>query len=125
MKVSLELGGNAPFIVFDDSDVDVAVNALMMAKFRNAGQACIASNRILVQEGIYDKFAEKLTQATSRLKCGDGFDPAHTVGPLINDKGLSKACIFFDRFKFCFQIDFMVIRSLAMLKTPSQREPRH
>eukprot|EP01040_Poterioochromonas_malhamensis_P003096 gene3096-3293_t len=89
-KVSLELGGNAPFIVFDDCDIDVAVNALMFAKFRNAGQACIASNRILVQEGIYHQFAEKLTEAASRLKCGDGFDPFHTVGPLINEKGVAK-----------------------------------
>lgn len=62
----------------------------MFAKFRNAGQACIASNRILVQEGIYEEFAEKLTVATSRLKCGDGFDPVNTVGPLINSKGLEK-----------------------------------
>jgi succinate-semialdehyde dehydrogenase/glutarate-semialdehyde dehydrogenase len=89
-KVSLELGGNAPFIVFDDCDVDVAVQALMLAKFRNAGQVCIASNRILVQEGIYDKFANKLTEAVSKLQVGHGFDPASTVGPLINEKGLQK-----------------------------------
>jgi succinate-semialdehyde dehydrogenase/glutarate-semialdehyde dehydrogenase len=89
-KVSLELGGNAPFIVFDDCDVDVAVQALMFAKFRNAGQVCIASNRILVQEGVYEKFATKLTEAVSRLQVGNGFDPSNTVGPLINQKGLAK-----------------------------------
>ncbi len=88
--MSLELGGNAPFIVFDDCDLDVAVSALMAAKFRNAGQACIASNRILVQAGVYEQFAEKLGAAVTKLKCGSGFDPSNNVGPLINDKGLSK-----------------------------------
>lgn len=89
-KVSLELGGNAPFIVFDDCDLDMALSALMSSKFRNAGQACIASNRVLVQEGIYDRFAEMVTAATQKLKIGDGLRPESTVGPLINAQGLSK-----------------------------------
>lgn len=67
----------------------------MAAKFRNAGQACIASNRILVQAGVHDKFAEKLGAAVTKLKCGSGFDPVNNVGPLINDKGLSKVCYHF------------------------------
>jgi succinate-semialdehyde dehydrogenase / glutarate-semialdehyde dehydrogenase len=78
--MSLELGGNAPFIVFDDADVDVAVKALINTKFRNAGQACIASNRILVQEGIYDAFTELLVKKVSGMKTGNGMDRDVTVG---------------------------------------------
>jgi len=89
-RLSLELGGNAPFIVFDDADLDVAVNALLMSKFRNAGQTCISSNRIFVQEGIYDKFASILTAKVSAMKCGDGLDKSTTMGPLIDERGLSK-----------------------------------
>lgn len=89
-KVSLELGGNAPFIVFDDADLDQAVTALMAAKFRNAGQACIASNRILVQAGVYEKFSQMVTEATKKLKVGDGFGHDTTIGPLINAQGLQK-----------------------------------
>jgi succinate-semialdehyde dehydrogenase/glutarate-semialdehyde dehydrogenase len=93
-KVSLELGGNAPFIVFEDADLDNAVSTLMFSKFRNAGQVCIASNRIMVQESIYEKFAEKLTAAVKKLQVGEGFDSATSLGPLINEKGLHKVIFF-------------------------------
>lgn len=88
----MELGGNAPFIVFDDADIPVAVNALMLSKFRNAGQACIASNRIFVQSGIYDKFTAAVVEKAATLKCGDGFTDGSTCGPLINAAGLKKVC---------------------------------
>ena len=94
-QLSLELGGNAPFIVFDDADLDVALKALAMSKFRNAGQTCISSNRILVQDGIYDRFLEKVVNyVKNEMRCGDGFHPSSTVGPLINRKGLEKASCF-------------------------------
>jgi len=89
-RVSMELGGNAPFIVFEDADIDVAVRALMAAKFRNAGQACIAANRILVQRPIMDRFTEALSKKVNGLKTGDGMTPGISMGPLINSKGLSK-----------------------------------
>jgi succinate-semialdehyde dehydrogenase/glutarate-semialdehyde dehydrogenase len=84
-RTSMELGGNAPFIVFDDADIDSAVQGAMMSKFRNAGQTCVCTNRILVQEGVYDEFAEKLVAAMSSLKMGNGADDGVTVGPLINE----------------------------------------
>lgn len=84
------MGGNAPFIVFDDADLDIAVNAVMAAKFRNAGQACIAANRVFVQDKVYDAFAAKLTVAVNALKIGNGFAADSTIGPLINAKGLEK-----------------------------------
>ena len=89
-KVSLELGGNAPFIVFDDADIDAAITGLMASKFRNAGQTCVCTNRILVQDGIHDLFVEKLNAAVQNLNVGDGFSDAVTIGPLINDKAVSK-----------------------------------
>jgi succinate-semialdehyde dehydrogenase/glutarate-semialdehyde dehydrogenase len=89
-KVSLELGGNAPFIVFDDADVDAAIFGLMASKFRNAGQTCVCTNRILVQDGVHDLFVEKLNAAVRKLKTGDGFGEAVTIGPLINDKAVNK-----------------------------------
>ena len=89
-KLSLELGGNAPFIVFDDADIDVAVKALINCKFRNTGQVCIASNRIFVQDGVYDAFATALSAKVQNIKCGDGFDATNSAGPLINAQGLSK-----------------------------------
>ncbi len=95
-RISLELGGNAPFIVFDDADVDVAVTACIQSKLRNSGQVCIASNRILVQEGIYDSFSQKLAVAVSKLKVGDGFELDTNVGPLINAKGLAKVASHVD-----------------------------
>lgn len=89
-KLSLELGGNAPFIVFDDANLDTAVRATMAAKFRNAGQACIAANRILVQEGIYERYVEALSKSVSKMVCGNGLERDVTVGPLINHKALEK-----------------------------------
>ncbi|MEI8634782.1 aldehyde dehydrogenase family protein [Vibrio sp. PP-XX7] len=80
-RLSLELGGNAPFVVFDDADIDQAITGLMQSKFRNAGQTCVCANRILVQDGIYDQFAERLQQAMSALIVGDGLDAATTIGP--------------------------------------------
>ncbi len=84
-RTSMELGGNAPFIVFDDADLDAAVAGAMLSKYRNAGQTCVCANRILVQAGVYDVFAEKLVAAVSKLKIGDGRDAGVTMGPLINE----------------------------------------
>ncbi|MEM9011994.1 MAG: NAD-dependent succinate-semialdehyde dehydrogenase [Pseudomonadota bacterium] len=89
-KVSLELGGNAPFIVFDDADLDAATEGAMISKFRNAGQTCVCANRIYVQAGVYDAFAEKLVEAVGKLRVGDGFGEGVTTGPLIDDAGLAK-----------------------------------
>jgi succinate-semialdehyde dehydrogenase/glutarate-semialdehyde dehydrogenase len=89
-KVSLELGGNAPFIVFDDADLDAAVTGAMICKFRNSGQTCISANRILVQDGIYDAFVSRLVEETSKLKVGNGLDPDTTVGPLIEQSAIDK-----------------------------------
>ncbi|MEM7630476.1 MAG: NAD-dependent succinate-semialdehyde dehydrogenase [Pseudomonadota bacterium] len=90
MKCSMELGGNAPFIVFDDADLDAAVDGAMMCKFRNAGQTCVCANRIYVQAGVYDAFAAKLKVAVEALKVGDGFEDGVTTGPLISDKAVEK-----------------------------------
>lgn len=89
-KVSMELGGNAPFIVFDDADLDRAVAGAMLAKFRNSGQTCICTNRFLVQDGIYDAFAEKLAEAANRLKVGDGTHEGVAQGPLIDMAAVEK-----------------------------------
>jgi succinate-semialdehyde dehydrogenase/glutarate-semialdehyde dehydrogenase len=89
-KVSLELGGNAPFIVFDDADLDAAVQGAMASKFRNTGQTCVCANRILVQDGVYDRFAEKLSSAVAALRVGDGFGEGVTQGPLIDQAALAK-----------------------------------
>ncbi|WP_137390218.1 NAD-dependent succinate-semialdehyde dehydrogenase [Rhodoligotrophos defluvii] len=89
-RVSLELGGNAPFIVFDDADLDAAVAGAMASKFRNAGQTCVCANRILVQDGVYDSFAEKLAAAVLKLKVGDGMEVGVTTGPLINKAAVEK-----------------------------------
>jgi len=89
-KISLELGGNAPFIVFDDADLDAAVAGAMMCKFRNAGQTCVCANRIYVQSAVYDAFAEKLDAAVAELRVGDGFEEGVTTGPLIDAQGLAK-----------------------------------
>ncbi len=90
-KVSLELGGNAPFIVFDDADLDAAVTAAMACKFRNAGQTCVCANRLLIQDGVYDAFAEKLLAAVNDLKVGNGLDDGTTQGPLIDESAVQKA----------------------------------
>ena len=89
-KVSLELGGNAPFIVFDDADLDAAVAGCMASKFRNAGQTCVCANRVLAQEGVFDAFKEKLLAAVRGLKQGSGLEAGVTQGPLINGEGLAK-----------------------------------
>jgi len=89
-KVSLELGGNAPFIVFDDANIDEAVKGAIVAKFRNSGQTCVAANRFLVQDSIFEEFTKKLTLAVGKLKTGDGLKKDVTVGPLINKAGLEK-----------------------------------
>ena len=89
-KVSLELGGNAPFIVFDDADLDQAVAGAMLCKFRNSGQTCISANRIFVQEGIFDAFVERLVEAAAGLKVGVGTEPDVKVGPLIEEQAVEK-----------------------------------
>ncbi len=90
MKCSMELGGNAPFIVFDDADLDAAVEGAIMCKFRNNGQTCVCANRIYVQAGIYDAFAAKLKDAVAKLKVGDGLEEGTTLGPLINAAAIKK-----------------------------------
>lgn len=89
-KLGLELGGNAPFIVFDDADLDAAVDGALIAKFRNNGQTCVCANRLYVQEGVYDAFAEKLGKAVGTLKTGNGFDEGVILGPLIDQAALEK-----------------------------------
>ncbi len=86
----MELGGNAPFIVFDDADLDSAVAGAMISKFRNTGQTCVCSNRILVQEGIYDEFVSKLSEAVKTLNVGNGMEEGINQGPLINESALKK-----------------------------------
>lgn len=89
-KMSLELGGNAPFIVFEDADIDAAVEGLMISKYRNSGQTCVCTNRTLVHESVYDEFAQKLTAKVSKLKVGNGFDEGVAQGPLINMAAIDK-----------------------------------
>jgi succinate-semialdehyde dehydrogenase/glutarate-semialdehyde dehydrogenase len=88
-KTSMELGGNAPFIVFDDADIDSAIAGAIASKYRNAGQTCVCSNRMLVQAGVYDEFVEKLTAAVAKLSVGDGFSEGVTMGPLVNAKAVN------------------------------------
>jgi succinate-semialdehyde dehydrogenase/glutarate-semialdehyde dehydrogenase len=89
-KVSLELGGNAPFIVFDDADLDAAVDGALASKFRNAGQTCVCANRLYVHDKVYDVFVDKLASAVAALKIGDGFTDGVTLGPLIDSKAVAK-----------------------------------
>ncbi|MBI3699851.1 MAG: NADP-dependent succinate-semialdehyde dehydrogenase [Afipia sp.] len=89
-RTSMELGGNAPFIVFDDADLDAAVKGAMASKYRNAGQTCVCANRILAQDGIYDSFVKKLTEAVKGFKVGDGTENGVTIGPLINMAAVEK-----------------------------------
>lgn len=89
-KLSLELGGNAPFIVFDDADLDKAVEGALIAKYRNSGQTCVCANRIYAQRSVAEAFAEKLASATAALNVGDGANSGTNIGPLINDEGLAK-----------------------------------
>jgi succinate-semialdehyde dehydrogenase/glutarate-semialdehyde dehydrogenase len=90
-KMSLELGGNAPLIVFDDADLDAAVEGAIISKFRNAGQTCVCANRLYVQDAVYDAFAEKLVSAVRQLKVGNGFEPDVLQGPLIDEDAVEKA----------------------------------
>ena len=89
-KISLELGGNAPFIVFDDADIDSAVEGAMVSKYRNAGQTCVCANRLYVQAGVYDQFVNKLAAKVSQIKVGNGFDPGVNQGPLIDNQAIEK-----------------------------------
>ncbi|MDP9759577.1 MULTISPECIES: NAD-dependent succinate-semialdehyde dehydrogenase [Agrobacterium] len=89
-KLSLELGGNAPFIVFDDADLDAAVEGAIVSKYRNAGQTCVCSNRIYVQDGVYDAFAEKLVKRVESLSVGEGTEPGVLIGPLIDQDAVAK-----------------------------------
>ena len=89
-KLALELGGNAPFIVFDDADLDAAVDGAIASKYRNAGQTCVCANRIYAQDGIYDRFVKKLAAKVSKMKVGNGFDAGVTIGPLIEDAAVKK-----------------------------------
>ena len=89
-KVSLELGGNAPFIVFDDADLDAAVEGAIASKYRNAGQTCVCANRLYIQSSVYDAFAAKLAAKVAEMSVGDGFKPGVEIGPLIDEQGLAK-----------------------------------
>jgi len=89
-KLSLELGGNAPFIVFDDADLDAAVEGALVSKYRNAGQTCVCANRLYAQAGIYERFVEKLTAKVAEMRVGNGFDDGVVQGPLIDDQALAK-----------------------------------
>jgi len=89
-KLSLELGGNAPFIVFDDADLDAAVEGALASKYRNAGQTCVCANRLYVQDGVYEAFAAKLTEKVKGFKVGPGTEPGVVIGPLIDEQGLKK-----------------------------------
>ncbi|CAM2175573.1 NAD-dependent succinate-semialdehyde dehydrogenase [Burkholderia orbicola] len=89
-KTSMELGGNAPFIVFDDADVEAAVQGALVAKYRNTGQACVAANRILVQDGIYDVFAKRFADESAKLKVGNGLEPGVAQGPMIDEAAVKK-----------------------------------
>ena len=89
-KASMELGGNAPFIVFDDADVDSAVEGAIVSKYRNSGQTCVCANRFLVQEGVYDEFAKKFAEAVADLKVGPGIDESSEIGPLVNEDAIDK-----------------------------------
>ncbi|HEU4653265.1 MAG TPA: NADP-dependent succinate-semialdehyde dehydrogenase [Steroidobacteraceae bacterium] len=89
-KLSLELGGNAPFIVFDDADLDSAIAGTIASKYRNAGQTCVCANRIYVQSGIYDRFAERLAEAAAAMQVGNGLAPDTKIGPLIDDRAIQK-----------------------------------
>jgi succinate-semialdehyde dehydrogenase/glutarate-semialdehyde dehydrogenase len=89
-KLSLELGGNAPFIVFDDADIDSAVEGAMVSKYRNAGQTCVCANRLYVQSGVYDEFVKRLAEKSKTIKVGNGFEAGVTQGPLIDAQGMAK-----------------------------------
>jgi succinate-semialdehyde dehydrogenase/glutarate-semialdehyde dehydrogenase len=89
-KLSLELGGNAPFIVFDDADIEMAVKGAIASKYRNAGQTCVCANRILVQDGVYDVFTKRLAETAGAMKVADEIEPGAVIGPLIDMKAVEK-----------------------------------
>jgi len=89
-KMSLELGGNAPFIVFDDADIDSAVDGAMVSKYRNAGQTCVCANRLYVQDTVYDRFVQKLADKAKGIRVGNGFEPGINQGPLIDGQAMAK-----------------------------------
>jgi succinate-semialdehyde dehydrogenase/glutarate-semialdehyde dehydrogenase len=93
-RTSMELGGNAPFIVFDDADLDEAIKGAMICKYRNAGQTCVCANRFLIQDGIFDEFTERFKEATAELKLGQGIDESVTVGPLITERAANDVIDF-------------------------------
>ena len=95
-KMSLELGGNAPLLVFDDANLDVAVEGAMLSKYRNAGQTCVCANRIFVQDGIYDEFAKRLAEKSAAMKVGNGLDAGVEQGPLIDQQGFDKVAAHVD-----------------------------
>jgi len=95
-RTSMELGGNAPFIVFDDADLDAAIDGAMICKYRNAGQTCVCANRLLIQDGIYDEFAKRLVERVGSLKMGDGMEDSTSVGPLITEKAAKDVTGFVD-----------------------------
>ncbi|MFV0411125.1 MAG: NAD-dependent succinate-semialdehyde dehydrogenase [Paracoccus sp. (in: a-proteobacteria)] len=95
-RTSMELGGNAPFIVFDDADLDAAVQGAIICKFRNAGQTCVCANRILVQDGVYEEFCKRFAAATAKLKMGNGAEEGVTLGPLINEKAANDVLGFIE-----------------------------
>lgn len=95
-RTSMELGGNAPFIVFDDADIDAAIDGAMISKYRNAGQTCVCANRLLIQDGIYDEFAKRLVERVEALNVGDGMTDGVTLGPLITDKAAKDVMGFID-----------------------------
>ena len=95
-RTSMELGGNAPFIVFDDADFDAAIEGCIASKYRNAGQTCVCANRILVQDSVYDEFVTRLADAIKQLKLGDGTDDGVNMGPLIDKAAANDVCNFID-----------------------------
>lgn len=113
-KLALELGGNAPFIVFDDADIDQAVAGAMASKFRNSGQTCVCANRVLVQAGVLKEFVDKLSSRVTNLKVGAGFEPGVEIGPLINQAAINKARVLVDE---ALQLGARVV---AQAKTPGR-----
>lgn len=114
-KVSLELGGNAPLIIFDDADLDAAVQGALVCKFRNTGQTCVCANRILVQAGIHDEFARRLTEAVEAMKQGNGFEEDVALGPLIMERAVDKVAA---------HVDDAVDRGAELLTGGARREDR-
>ena len=127
-KLSLELGGNSPFIVFDDAKIETAIEAAILAKFRNSGQTCVTANRILVQKGIYDKFAKALTEKVKTLKVGPGVEDGVFVGPLTHERAVEKAMNHINGMSSRAEGRSMLIFNLQMQKNTAAKsflEGRH